>query len=179
MRPGSTWRATVLATLLWACGAATAQDGARPVVGVSWMARVSYVVDGDSIWVRPEGGGARVKLRIDGIDAPEICQNHGPQARDALRALAQNQRVRVTVWAHDRWGRAIASVVRAADDLNLAERMVAEGWAWTDSHGWRQGKYWRAEAEARAAARGLFTDAAAERPADFRARHGPCSAPPG
>ena len=77
--------------------AAVAQDGAGPLIGTSWLARVSYVVDGDSIWVRPEGGGDRVRLRIDGVDAPEICQSHGPESRDALRALALGQPVRVTV----------------------------------------------------------------------------------
>ena len=155
---------------------AAAQDGAGPAAGEPWLARVSYVVDGDSIWVRPEAGGARVKLRIDGIDAPEICQADGAEARDALRALALNQRVRVTVWARDRYGRAIASVVRVPGELDLAEHMVAEGWAWADGHGTRLGKYWRAEAQARWAGRGLFARRSPELPADFRKRHGPCVA---
>ena len=64
--------------------------------GMPWLARVNYVVDGDSIWVRPDGGGTRVRLRIDGVDAPEICQTFGPESRQALQQLALNQRVRVT-----------------------------------------------------------------------------------
>ena len=67
----------------------------RPPLGQPWLARVSYVVDGDSIWVRPEAGGARVRLRLDGIDAPEVCQRFGPEARRALKAALLNQRVRV------------------------------------------------------------------------------------
>ena len=156
--------------------AAVAQDGAGPLIGTSWLARVSYVVDGDSIWVRPEGGGDRVRLRIDGVDAPEICQSHGPESRDALRALALGQPVRVTVRARDRYGRAIATVVRLAGEIDLGEHMVAEGWAWTDGYGWRPGKYWRAEDSARAAGRGLFAERRPELPADFRHRHGPCVA---
>ncbi len=151
-----------------------AQDGAGPGIGTSWLARVSYVVDGDSIWVRPEGGGDRVRLRIDGVDAPEICQAHGVESRDALRTLALGQPVRVTIRAHDRYGRAIATVVRLAGEIDLGEHMVAEGWAWSDGYGWRLGKYWRAEDSAHRAGRGLFADRRPELPADFRRRHGPC-----
>ncbi|HOB66777.1 thermonuclease family protein [Ottowia sp.] len=160
---------------LWLALPAAAQDGAGPQTGVPWLARVSYVVDGDSIWVWPEGGGNRVRLRIDGVDAPEICQVYGAESRQALQALALNQRVRVTVWARDRYGRAIASVVRLDGDIDLGEHMVAEGWAWTDGWGARLGKYWRAEAQARWAGRGLFAQGWPELPADFRRRHGPCT----
>ena len=66
------------ACVLWLALPAAAQDGAGPQFGMPWLARVNYVVDGDSIWVRPDGGGARVRLRIDGVDAPEICQTLAP-----------------------------------------------------------------------------------------------------
>lgn len=165
----------VVLVLCFASPLVGAQDGAAPAVDQSWLARVSYVVDGDSIWVRPEDGGARVKLRLDGIDAPEICQTAGADARAALQTLALDQRVRVTVRARDRWGRAIASVVRLRGNLDVAQAMVAQGWAWTDAYGWRPGKYARAEAEARAAGRGLFAAPDPQTPADFRRRHGSCN----
>ena len=139
-----------------------------------WLARVSYVVDGDSVWVRPEDGGGRVKLRIEGIDAPEICQAAGAESRAALQALALNQRVRVTVRARDRWGRAIASVVRLRGNVDVGRAMVTQGWAWTDAYGWRPGQYARAEALARAAGRGLFAERDPQTPAEFRRRHGSC-----
>ena len=164
------------ACVLWLALPAAAQDGAGPQFGMPWLARVNYVVDGDSIWVRPDGGGARVRLRIDGVDAPEICQTFGPESRQALQQLALNQRVRVTVWARDRYGRAIATVVRLQGDIDVGEYMVSGGWAWTDGHGMRLGKYWRAEAQARWAGRGLFAKRWPEAPADFRRRHGPCDA---
>ena len=166
-------RAAALLALAWPV-AALAQDGARAPVGEAWLARVSYVVDGDSIWVRPEDGGARVKLRLDGIDAPEICQAAGIESRAALQALAQGERVRVTVRAHDRWGRGIASVVRLRGRLDLAQSMVSQGWAWTDAYGWRPGRYAAAQAQARAAGRGLFAAPDVQLPAEFRRQHGPC-----
>ena len=140
----------------------------------SWPAVVTYVVDGDSIWVRSAKRGARVKLRLLGIDAPEVCQPLGPQARDALRRLALNQPVQVTVRARDRYGRALATVHRTQDGLDLSQAMAAGGWAWVDRYrGWHK-PYQEDEDAARAAGRGLFAQAGAESPADFRRRHGPC-----
>lgn len=140
----------------------------------SWPAVVTYVVDGDSVWVRSADRGARVKLRLLGIDAPEVCQPLGPQARDALRRLALNQPVQVTVRARDRYGRALATVHRTQDGLDLSQAMAAGGWAWVDRYrGWHK-PYQEDEDAARAAGRGLFAQAGAESPGDFRRRHGPC-----
>lgn len=140
----------------------------------TWPAVVTYVVDGDSVWVRSADRGARVKLRLLGIDAPEVCQPLGPQARDALRRLALNQPVQVTVHARDRYGRALATVHRTQDGLDLSQAMAAGGWAWVDRYrGWHK-PYQEDEDAARAAGRGVFAQAGAESPADFRRRHGPC-----
>ena len=152
--------------------AATVADGRA--AAEPWPAVVTYVVDGDSIWVRSVEGRARVKLRLLGIDAPEVCQSQGAQARAALQKLALNQPVRVTVRARDRYGRALATVQRAADGLDLSQAMVAAGWAWADRFGGHHAAYEPAETAARQAQRGVFGQAAAELPADFRRRHGPC-----
>lgn len=42
-----------------------------------WLGIVTYVIDGDTLYVRPVEGGTTVNVRIDGIDAPEICQVGG------------------------------------------------------------------------------------------------------
>lgn len=152
---------------------------------------VSYIVDGDSLWVRTAGStqnthgartawrgkghGQRLRVRLRGIDAPELCQQYGTQARDALRALAPTgQRVRVTIYARDRYGRAIADVILLPDGINLARHMVAQGWAWDDGGRKRRGLYTQEHRQAVQARRGLFADDGAERPADFRRRYGSC-----
>ena len=43
---------------------------------------VTYMIDGDTLYVRPVEGGKTVSVRIDGIDAPEICQIGRQQARE-------------------------------------------------------------------------------------------------
>lgn len=133
------------------------------------------MVDGDSLWVRPLDGGRRVKLRLRGIDAPEICQSGGPQAQAALRAVAQGQTVQVQVRARDRFGRAVGQVQRSSDGLDLAAHLVAQGWAISEGRGWRRGLYWREQQQAQAGRRGLFAHGGTpESPAAFRRRHGPC-----
>jgi endonuclease YncB( thermonuclease family) len=169
------------AVAAWVCAALLllAPPGlqARSRANASWTATVSYVVDGDSIWVKTAAGHRRVRLRLEGIDAPEICQRFGPEARQALQSLALDQRVRVTVRARDRYGRAIAQVVRARDGVDVAARMTRDGWAWSEGFRGRPAKYGREQAAAKRQRRGLFADSAPQLPADFRRRHGPCPRP--
>ena len=70
---------------------------------------VLRVVDGDSLWVRPPGG-APLRLRMAGVDAPEICQRHGREARDSLAARLQGKTVRVTLQHKDTYDRWLARV---------------------------------------------------------------------
>jgi endonuclease YncB( thermonuclease family) len=163
------WRAGAWSALAVGCHAAAV---ASPDAG-AWLARVSYVVDGDSLWVRDEATQTRIKLRLEGVDAPEICQTGGKQARSALQALVLAQRVRVEVHAHDQWGRAVARVQRVDGGQDVAVQMVRSGWAWADR--WRRhGALAQVQEEARRGARGVFAQPDAEYPADFRRRHGPC-----
>ncbi len=142
----------------------------------AFAGKVSHVSDGDTLWVQPDGGGAPRKIRLDGIDAPELCQPGGVASRQALEQAALNRRVEVRVRRHDDYGRELARVQVGHQDLGA--QMVREGQAW--SYRWRRnpGPYAAEEAQARQARRGLFATAASpERPRDFRQRHGPCPAP--
>lgn len=137
--------------------------------------KVSFVFDGDTLWVQPELGGPSRKLRLDGIDAPEICQAGGQASRDALARRALNRQVEVTVRRQDDYGRGLARI--RVDGQDLGASMVGSGHAW--SYRWRRnpGPYAAEEAAARRAGLGLFADSAAETPRDFRKRHGPCQIP--
>ena len=63
-------RMVALALTLWACWAA---DPARAME----RAWVSWVMDGDTVLLLPEGEREPVKFRLQGIDAPESCQPGG------------------------------------------------------------------------------------------------------
>jgi len=166
----SIWPALSRVALVGALLSGAGVLSAREFAGV-----VTYVSDGDTLWVQPDSGGAPRKLRIDGIDAPEICQPGGPASREALTRRAMHQRVVVVVRREDDYGRGLARI--RIDDQDLGAQMVREGQAW--SYRWRHstGPYAAEEAAARHTGRGLFAASAPEIPRDFRKRHGPCHVP--
>lgn len=166
-------RRTVLgAVLALASAGAWAAASDEPTV---YAARVSRVFDGDTLWVKPLEGGRYRKLRIDGIDAPEICQAGGTASRDALARRVLNQVVAVSVRHHDDYGRGLARLTHQGDDI--AAWMVVQGQAW--SYRWRRslGPFQNEEASARQERKGVFADTSAELPREFRQRHGPCPLP--
>src|SRR5688572_5547815 len=93
--------ALTLAVWLACCIPALASAPAQAM----WMGVVTYVVDGDTVWVRPADGGKPVSVRMDGIDAPEICQPGGGVSRDALKRRTLGQRIAVFGRHHDDYGR--------------------------------------------------------------------------
>jgi len=133
---------------------------------------VSFVTDGDTLWVQPDRGGPARKLRILGIDAPEICQAGGESSRHALIQLALHKRVSVTVNRKDIYGRGLARIQLGNQDLGA--QMVRSGQAW--SYRWQksQGPYAQEQMLAQQSHLGLFNDAQALNPKDFRKRHGSC-----
>ena len=158
-------------TLLVAC--VSADVSAAPVE--RFMARVTHVTDGDTIWVQADSAGAPRKLRLLGIDAPEICQAGGEASRAALQALLAHRRVEVDIRFSDSYARGLARV--SLDGQDVAAAMVLAGQAWAERWHQRPGVYAAQEAAARAAGRGLFADPAPELPRDFRRRHGSCHVP--
>jgi len=140
-----------------------------------FFGKVSFVSDGDTLWVLPEAVRKPRKLRIDGIDAPEICQSGGADARDVLAAYVLNRRVEVTVWRYDDYGRGLARLV--LDKKDLGAQMVSTGHAWSYRWGSSLGPYSSQEVFARQARLGLFASHKPELPRDFRKRHGPCHSP--
>ena len=142
-----------------------APAGARALHGV-----VNHVTDGDTLWVR-QASGAPVQVRIQGLDAPEICQPFGPQARDALAARVLHRTVRVATRARDRYPRTVGSLSLEGQDVGAW--LVAGGFAWSAHYRGRNGPYAVEEARARQERRGLWA-AAAQEPRVFRKRHGSC-----
>lgn len=96
-------------------------------------AKITRVVDGDTVHVRL-ASGARRQVRLVGIDTPEVSGRECGHARatGSLRRLAP-----VGSWVRlvrdgkqanrDRYGRLLRYVVRSGKDVNRAQ--VARGWA--------------------------------------------------
>lgn len=98
-------------------------------------ATVRYVHDGDTLYLTPDGSGAELKVRLLGIDTPEIGDRgecYGDVARDRTRALLP-QGTRVLVLADteplDQYGRSLLHVF-LPDGTHLNLLLIEEGLAY-------------------------------------------------
>ncbi|WP_312893217.1 thermonuclease family protein [Ancylobacter sonchi] len=157
----STWHAVLVAAVM-IVAALVIERFVPPLDGAM------RVADGDSF----ELGGTRV--RLEGIDAPELHQNCGApgaswpcgqRAKQAMQqAVAEAGKDGVTCRPvdGDRYGRSVS--ICQAGGRDLGALMVEQGWAVATSFAYRG-----EEAAARAAGRGIWSGPF-EMPADFRAR---------
>lgn len=150
-----------------------------PVCGwtkpVLWEGFVSWVLDGDTLTFLPQGQSTSVRVRLDGIDAPESCQPGGQEARNALLAWVHRQSVQIKVSRQDSYGRWVGTVYRDGQDVN--EAMVRQGWAWAYSFRVGRGPYAQAQRQAQSEQQGVFgASEQAMAPPVFRRFHGSCHA---
>lgn len=154
-----------LALLLALCGASPAW-----ALTLAW---VSWVMDGDTVLLLPEGQHEALKWRITGIDAPEICQSGGEAAREALVARVMRRTVQIEPQGQDVYGRQIGRLLRDGQDVGA--EMVAAGMAWAWQHRTGRGPYATLQRQAQRDQRGLFAAReTAMSPAVFRQFHGSC-----
>lgn len=158
---------------------ARAEPGTPSVV----VGQVTRVSDGDTIWVRPgaptpappargEKRARPIKIRIEGIDAPERCQPWGPQATEALRTRLMGQTVQVALRGRDDYRRWLGQVEHDGEDV--AAWLVREGHAWSYGHRHGAGVLAALERQARERGAGLFAQPDPMPPGVFRRWHGPC-----
>ena len=126
-----------------------------------FAARPGRVSDGDTITIR---------LRSQGIDAPELrqrcedgagrCYGCGRAARDAFRAVLGRANVSIKVWETDRYGRPVVTLFADGKDAHL--ELLREGHAVAYRRylpAPLKASYLAAEAEAKAARRGIWAGA--------------------
>jgi len=89
--------------------------------------KVISVTDGDIIVVMV-GDTEKVKVRLNGIDAPEIDQEYGKKSKQALVKKIHEKEVTVKVSGKDKYGKAIGDVFLGEENINLW--LVAKGFAW-------------------------------------------------
>lgn len=94
---------------------------------------VEKVSDGDTMTIMM--GERSMEVRLKGIDAPEIDQPFGEQARQYAGGLCLGDEVTIKIWGTDKSGRIFVDVI-LRDGCNLNQEMVKAGYAWVmpDSH---------------------------------------------
>ena len=134
---------------------------------------VSRVVDGDTLVLTPGEGGAPITVRIEGIDAPESCQSGGREATEALKELVRGKTLTLRSVARDEHARTVGKLFDGT--LDIGDRLVRDGHAWSMRFRNDKGPYMASERMARALNRGLHVGGVAVLPREFRRSHGPCT----
>ena len=86
--------------------------------------QVTRVVDGDTFWI----SGQRTRIRVWGLDAPEIGNPGGSAATAQLAGLASGRSVQCNMRDVDRYGR-IVGQCWLPDGRDIAAPMIASGTA--------------------------------------------------
>jgi endonuclease YncB( thermonuclease family) len=115
----------LVALLLSAAPAAAGQPPA--LVGQIFDATVVRIADGDSLEIVRDGHRERLRVRLEGVDAPETGEVFSRDAEALLRRLVLDRRVRVSGRDIDRYGRLVARV--AVDGRDASLELVTAGLA--------------------------------------------------
>lgn len=125
--------------------------------------RVVQVADGDTIVVLSKDN-EQIKVRLFGIDAPEKSQDFGKKAQKYLASLVSGKYIDIHVKDKDQYGRTVAVIKHANQDLNAL--VVASGYAW--AYRTYSNDYVRFEDEARANKSGLWQQSKPVAPWEWR-----------
>jgi len=131
----------------------------------SFKAKVIGVTSGDSIVVLLDDN-SQLKIRLEGIDCPELQQAYGDSAKQVIVALCFKKRVRVEKVGLDGYGRTLAFVY--IDDLCLNKELLRLGYAWHYRKYNDDPELAQLEVEARNAKVGLWQQDSLVAPWDFR-----------
>lgn len=127
--------------------------------------RVVGVHDGDTITVLT-ASNQQVRVRLNGIDAPELHQAFGNKSKQALSGKVFGKDVSLSVKDKDRYGRTVADVRLDKRWINL--ELVREGWAWMYRQYSKSRELDEAEQQARRSKAGLWADKDPVPPWEYR-----------
>lgn len=90
----------------------------RDLIGRQFEARVVRVGDGDTFEVQLNGEIRRLRIRLQGVDAPELNEVFGRESTGFLRKLLADRVVRIDGRDMDRYGRLVARVTVNGEDVS-------------------------------------------------------------
>jgi len=123
--------------------------------------KVVAVHDGDTLTLKTQF--EEKKIRLASIDAPELNQTYGSEAKDALKGLVLGKQVQVDFSKKDKYSRLVGKVILNSDDINLKQVQLGAAWVYREYLKEMPVKertlYLEAEAQSKAAAAGLWKEA--------------------
>jgi len=124
--------------------------------------KVIHVADGDTITIL-DSSNQQLKIRLGGIDAPEKAQAYGQRSKEHLSGLIQGQQVIIETTKKDKYGRHVGLLLLNGQDVNLEQLRAGLAWYYREyerelTPDLRK-NYVMAEAEAKDARVGLWSDA--------------------
>lgn len=138
------------------------------MIAMAVSGKVIRVSDGDTILL--QSGSQRIKVRMYGIDAPELKQNYGEDSKNYLEKRILNKNVNVKVINEDKYGRKVGKVFYKNKDINL--EMIKTGNAWFyEYHAKKEKEYRKASKSAQEQKLGLWKDKNPQNPRNFRLEH--------
>lgn len=133
----------------------------------TFTGKVVAIGDGDSLTVLTSSQ-KQVRIRLEGIDAPESKQAFGSASKKSLSELAFGREVKVIASTTDDYGRKVAQVYLGTFWINLAQ--VERGMAWHYTHYSNDPRLHAAEVFARTSKIGLWTGRNPTPPWNYRHR---------
>jgi len=124
------------------------------------------VYDGDTCTLLV--GEEEYKIRLEGIDTPEMDQAFGKRAKQALSGYIFGEQVTARLSGQDRYQRHLGTILLDGQNVNL--QMVKDGCAWHYKKYSSDEMLAQAELDARAARRGLWKNGDAMPPWDWRSK---------
>lgn len=115
-----------------------------------------YVIDGDTLAKHD------LRIRLFGMDAPEMSQSQGAESRRALEQIVIGERLRIEPLERDVYGRIVGRVT-LEDGTDVGALMVRAGYAIAIDQRMK-----RLEKAARRGKAGLWLDGGFEDPRDWR-----------
>jgi len=131
----------------------------------SFAGEVVGVTDGDTISVMHAGRAE--KIRLNGVDCPEMGQAFGNNAKQFVSEQCFGKQVTIKATGKDRYGRTLGDVM-LPDGKALNQELVRAGLAWWYQQYSQDQTLAALEKEAKGAKRGLWTDTNAIPPWEFR-----------
>jgi endonuclease YncB( thermonuclease family) len=156
------------AALFWFTAAVSPFASAETING-----RVVGVADGDTVTVL-DPANRQHKIRLAGIDAPEKAQPFGQRSKASLSNMVFGRQVIAECGKMDRYRREVCKIIVNGVDANLEQ--VKAGMAWwyrkyaKEQQAEDRAAYEKAEAEAQAGRRGLWSDPKPMPPWEWRHR---------